>query len=73
MPRRRFRWTRKSYRHAHQLARLLSRYLDLPDHPPAIVRRYWELWARHPQFDDPLLTPFLWRSSVMARTDEVPF
>jgi hypothetical protein len=66
---RRFRWTRESYRHAKQLARLLNRYLDLPDHPPAIVRRYWELWERYPERGDPLLIPL----SQRRQDSEIPF
>lgn len=71
--RRRFRWTRKTYKHAHQLARLLSRYLDLPDHPPAIVRRYWELWEHHPEKDDPLLIPLAQRLALHQGDPDVPF
>lgn len=73
MNRHRFRWTRKSFQHARHLARLLGNFRDLPDEPPAVVRRYWKLLERYPQRDDPLLTPFEWRPSVIARTDDVPF
>lgn len=61
-----FKWTRDKYRKAHQLARLFSRWsrlfsrLDcqqLPSEPPDLLRRYFELWERHPQHDDPLFVP----------------
>jgi hypothetical protein len=70
----RFRWTRKTYRHADHLNRLLARYMDLPDHPPAIVRRYWELWQRHPQREDPLrfhIPPHV--RLAARRDDDIPF
>lgn len=57
MARRRFRWTRKLYHQADSLARFMGRHLyELPD-CPNLVRRYVELWERHPQSDDPLLMP----------------
>lgn len=68
-----FHWTRKSYKQAAQIARLLSRYLDLPDHPPAIVRRYWELWERHPQHPDPLEMPLSRRLAEYGSSDGLPF
>lgn len=67
----RFRWTRKAYRQANQLARLFSRFMELPDHAPAIVRRYWELWERYPQSEDPLLTPV--RHRLQRYDPEIPF
>lgn len=70
---RRFRWSRKTYRHADHLARLLARYMDLPDHPPAILRRYWALWERHRQSDDPLLVPLGCRLATFKDDDEIPF
>lgn len=51
----RFRWTRKTYMKARALARLMRRLEPLPDCPD-LLRRYFELWARHEQHDDPLLT-----------------
>jgi hypothetical protein len=53
----RFRWTRRKYQHARQIARLLSRFDELPLTVPAVVQRYWELWERYPQYQDPLLAP----------------
>lgn len=64
-----FKWTRKSYRQANQLARLLSRFLDMPDHAPAIVRRYWELWENYPEYGDPLLIPL----SQRRQDPDIPF
>ena len=69
----RWRWTRKTYRHAHSLSRLLSRYMYLPDHPPAIVRRYWDLWDRHRHGDDPLLVPLGVRLARFGGDDDIPF
>lgn len=69
----RFRWSRKTYHRAHQLSRLLARYMDLPDHPPAIVRRYWELWERHPTVRDPLETPLRLRLELFKDDDAIPF
>ncbi|MCU7372801.1 hypothetical protein PEC18_18540 [Paucibacter sp. O1-1] len=54
MSRSRFRWTRKSYKHAHWLARFMGRHLYELHHQPNLLRRYFELWERHPQKDDPL-------------------
>lgn len=58
---RRFRWTRRKYRHANHLARLLSRFESLPLTAPDIVQRYWALWERYPSFGDPLRRPLAWR------------
>ena len=71
--RHRFRWTRKSYKHAHQLARLLSRHMDLPDHPPGIVRRYWDLWERQPTIPDPLSIPLQRRLELFRGDSDIPF
>lgn len=72
---RRFRWTRARYKHAHHLNRLLARMYELPyGDPPAIVQRLWELREAHPQDEDQLLRPFRHRASVMARGDDgIPF
>lgn len=65
----RFRWTRKKYRHAQQLSRLLPRFYVLPDDAPAIVQRYWELIEEHGlDLDDPLLIPLRLRYDP-----EIPF
>ncbi len=69
----RFRWSRRTYRQAHQLSRLLARYMDLPDHPPAILRRYWELWERHRNPPDPLATPLHRRLDYFRRDSDIPF
>lgn len=72
MARRRFRWTRKAYQHAAWLARFTGRHLyELPERPPPLLQRYFDLWGRHPQKDDPLLEPL---SRRYARFDDsIPF
>ncbi|MDT7835017.1 hypothetical protein [Aquabacterium sp. OR-4] len=71
MARRRFRWTRERYRKAHHLSRLFARWVyDLPSEPPQLVQRLWELYERHPQNPDPLLTPLKYRHE---RDSEIPF
>jgi len=67
----RFRWTRKAYRRAHWLARFMGRHLYELDHQPNLLRRYFELWDRNPQRDDPLLTPV--RQRLNCWGDEIPF
>ena len=69
MPRKPFRWTRAKYKRAHHLARFLSRVHGLSYKSPALVERYIELWEQHPQFEDPLLTPYTWRRPV----DDFPY
>lgn len=70
MARRRFRWTRDRYRKAAHLSRFFSRWLyELPGDPPRLLQRYFELWERHPQRDDPLLTPVRYR----YERDDIPF
>jgi len=72
MARRRFRWTRKAYQHAAWLARFTGRHLyQLPEHPPHLLRLYWELWDRHPQRDDPLTLPIRRRRNDFE--DSIPF
>jgi hypothetical protein len=67
---RRYRWNRKRYMHARQLARLLGRFGVLPyGDAPVIVQRYWELWKRYPSHGDPLLTPLQWR----RQDPDIPF
>ena len=77
MPRRpRFRWTRTRYRKAESLARYYQRHVyDLPSEPPAMLRRLWELWEKHPQGHDPLLMPLRSRLAAWrAENDpEIPF
>lgn len=70
MARRRFRWTRERYRKAQHLSRFFSRLgYDLPSDPPRLLQRYFELWERHPQRDDPLLQPVRYR----YERDDIPF
>lgn len=72
MARRRFRWTRKLYREADSLARFVGRHpYELPQDQPDLVRRYFELWERHPQRDDPLLQDVRRRLNCWA--DGIPF
>ena len=72
--RRRFRWTRERYRKAESLSRYFSRHVyDLPSEPPELLRLLWELWAQHPQHNDPLLMPFKWRLRTFYPDDEIPF
>lgn len=71
MARRRFRWTRKLYREADSLARLLGRHIYEVHDTPNLVRRYFELWERHPQSDDPLSRPHHVRYGWLG--DGVPF
>jgi len=55
MARKRFKWTRKAYQHAAWLSRFMARHVrELPDQPPDLLRRYWELWQRYPERGDPL-------------------
>lgn len=39
---------------------------------PALLERYWELWARHPQGNDPLLLPLRSRRRFLE-ADDIPF
>lgn len=73
MPRRPFRWTRERYRKAAHLSRYFARHVyDLPSDAPALLERYWELWARHPQGNDPLLLPLRSRRRFLE-ADDIPF
>lgn len=67
---RKFRWTRALYRRAHREARVYDGYGFMYHGEPALVRRYQALWDKHPQRDDPLLTPLRWRHPPDG---EVPF
>ena len=72
MARKRFRWTRRRYEKARELARFMDRHLcELPDQMPDLLRRYVELWARHPQNEDPLLIPMQRRPAYCR--DDIPF
>ena len=53
MARKRFRWTRRRYEKARELARFMGRHMiELPDQMPDLLRRYLDLWERYPQRDD---------------------
>lgn len=50
----RFRWSRRTYRHAHHLSRVVGMY----DSGPEILQRYRALWAGREEWRrDPLTTP----------------
>jgi hypothetical protein len=70
MSHRRFRWTRKKYKHANWLARFMGRHLYELHHQPDLLRRYFELWDRYPGGDDPLLIPLARRHD---RDSDIPF
>lgn len=72
MKRKRFRWTRSNYRAAHSLARFIGRHLYELHHQPPLLRRYFELWDRHPQRDDQLRMPLSWRPHYNDG-DSIPF
>lgn len=69
--RKQFRWTRESYRLAYRATRIYDAYGFMYHDEPPIVRRFRELWERHPQNQDPLLQPLSWRHDL--RNDEIPF
>lgn len=69
--RKRFRWSRKAYKHAAWLARFMGRHLYELGEQPNLLRRYFELWDRHPQKEDPLLIPL--RRRLDHWGDEIPF
>jgi hypothetical protein len=70
----RFRWTRAKYRHAAHLARFFARFIYyLPDEKPALLERYFDLWERRPQLEDPLLTPLWIRRDRFKSDDGIPF
>jgi hypothetical protein len=76
MSRKRFRWTRKSYAHAAWLTRFAGRHLYDVYQTPDAVRRYFELWDRHPQKDDPLLRHVKHRLDAKRRAEQddgIPF
>ena len=74
MARKRFRWTRRRYEKARELARFMDRHLcELPDQMPDLLRRYFDLWARYPQRDDPLTLPQWRRPQYSGRNDDIPF
>lgn len=45
LARKRFRWTRASYRKAHHLSRLMPYIMQSPDEAPPLVVQYWKLWG----------------------------
>ncbi len=74
MARKRFRWNRARYRRAAHLSRYFARHVyDLPSDPPDLLRRYFDLWERHPQRDDPLLQPLRWRDRQRSNDSDIPF
>jgi hypothetical protein len=73
MARKRFRWTRKAYKQADWMARFYGRHIyELPERPPPLLQRYFALWERHRQNDDPLLVPLRQRPGY-ADDDGIPF
>lgn len=72
---RRFRWSRKTYRKAHHLARLLDRMGFYSPQTPTLLRRFWELWEQHPTGRDPFDTPVRCRLNAFKRgeDDDIPF
>ena len=74
MARKRFRWTRKTYWHADWLARFMGRHLYELHDQPNLLRRYFELWDRHPQQEDPLTKPMHMREPYRsAAGEDIPF
>lgn len=73
MARKRFKWTRTTYRQADSLARFMGRHLYELHHQPTMLRRYFELWDRHPQSDDPLTLPKYLRQPYRSHGDDIPF
>ncbi len=73
MARNRFRWTRKSYAHAAWLARFMGRHLYELGEQPNLLRRYFELWDRHPQREDPLRIHVTHRLAEKRHDDAIPF
>ena len=72
MTRKRFRWTRKTYKQADWMARFYGRHIyELPERPPLLLQRYWDLWDRHRQNNDPLLVPVHQR--MANANDDIPF
>lgn len=72
MTRSRFRWTRAKYYQAYREARVYDGQGFMYHGEPSLVRRYRELWDRHPQGEDPLTRHISWR---YPRTDPdgIPF
>lgn len=73
MGRKRFKWTRKTYRQADSLARFMGRHLYELHDQPTLVRKLYELWDRNPQRDDPLTLPMHMREPYRSRDDDIPF
>ncbi len=70
MARKRFKWTRKLYRQAAWMSRFMGRHIyELPERPPPLLQRYFDLWDRHPQREDPLTRPV----SQRYPQDSIPF
>lgn len=74
--RKRFRWTKRSYRTARSLARFFGGRAFLPDEMPDLLRRYYELCERNPQYDDPLAGERwerMWHLRSKHGPDDIPF
>lgn len=73
MARKRFKWTRSRYYKARSLVRFMNRHVcELPDEMPDLMRRYVELWERHPQREDLLELP-QWRRPRYSELNDIPF
>lgn len=74
MGRRGFRWTRETYKRASSLCRFMNRNIYyLPPDPPRLVKRFFDLWEKHPQSDDPLERPMLSREHYSGLDSSIPF
>ena len=74
MARKRFKWTRKVYKHADWMARFYGRHIyELPERPPLLLSRYWDLWERHRQNEDPLMYSVRVRLARKRDDDDIPF
>lgn len=76
--RRRFRWTRETYRQAARLARISPIFgaYGRDNEAPVLLQRYWELNERYPQHEDPLACEH-WQLMNYLRSkhcgDDIPF
>jgi hypothetical protein len=54
------------------MARFYGRHIyELPERPPPLLQRYFDLWERHRQNEDPLLLPLSRRPGYCQ--DDIPF
>lgn len=56
-------------RQVAQLRKMGDAPASKPGWMPRLLQRYFELWERHPQRDDPLLQPVRYR----CERDDIPF